>query len=219
VSAPRRCQALAAERASAEEGPVRAAQVGLSRRTLLASLAGCGAAALLSPAGAAPRGHTMQIDFRGTRYLHRWSKNGQHEFTPESEPDLKRWNDMLTLNVHEATGNGEQLADVANRVLANYQRAGKILVTRSTPRTAAKPAEHLIVAVLGTPGLLEAVFARCLLHDGAGMIAVASHRVYGQAVGPQMSEWLKANGPAVEQALMAWNGLPPPSALKALPHS
>lgn len=190
-----------------------------TRRALLATLAAAGAHPLLPALAAAPGGRSpaMTIDFRGTVYLHRWSKDGQHEFTPEGEADLKAWRDMLTLNVHEATTSGEQLADIANRVLANYQRAGKVLVTRSTPRSAGTPAEHLIVAVLGTPQLLEAVFARCRLHDGAGLIAVASHRVYGEGVGPLMSEWLKANGMAVERALMGWTAMPPRAALKALP--
>jgi len=104
-------------------------------------------------------------------------------------------------------------------VFDNYQRSGKILQTRSVPRTAARPAEHLIVAVLGTPDLLEAVFARCLLHDGAGVVAVASHRVYGKAAGAQMSEWLRGNGPQVEQSLMAWSSLPSVASLKRLPTS
>lgn len=147
------------------------------------------------------------------------SKGGQHEFTPADSADLATWRDMLTLNLHAAVTTGEQLAEVANKVLGNYQRAGKILQTRSTPRTAARPAEHLLVAVLGTPDLLEAAFARCLLHDGTGIVAVVSHRVYGKAAGPQMSDWLRANGPQVEQALMAWAALPSVASLNRLPTS
>lgn len=147
----------------------------------------------------------LSLRFRGTEFVHRWSRQGQHEFTPSAQPDLAAWNDMLTLNLHAQATQGEQLAGVANQVLANYQRHGKILQTRSKPRTAREPAEHLIVAVLGTPALLEAAFARCQLHEGTGLVTVVSHRIHGQAAGPAMSTWLQANGAAVEQALMAWN--------------
>ena len=150
----------------------------------------------------------MTLRFHGADFVHRWSKGAQHEFTPPAQADLQRWTDMVTLNVHAGTTQGEQLAVVANTVLGNYQRHGKILQTRSTPRTATQPAEHLIVAVLGTPDLLEATFARCLLSGGSGLVAVYSHRVYGKAVGPAMSQWLAAHGPQVEQALMGWQQMP-----------
>jgi hypothetical protein len=161
----------------------------------------------------------MTLSFRGRSFVHRWSQGDQHEFTPDNDADLKTWRDMITLNVHAQAASGEQLADVANKVLANYQRHGKVLQTRSTPRTTQRPAEHLIVAVLGTPQLLEAVFARCLLHEGAGFIAVVSHRVYGKGVGQDMSQWLAANGAQTEQALMGWGPLPSNSSLKRLTRS
>lgn len=166
-----------------------------------------------------PKGDAMTLTFRGSTFEHRWSKDGQHEFTPPNDTDLAAWRDMITLNLHGTVTQGEQLAELANKVLGNYQRHGKILQTRSTPRTAQQPAEHLIVAVLGTPQLLEAVFARCLLRDGVGLVAVVSHRVYGKAVGPEMSRWLAANGPQVEQALMAWGALPSAASLKRLTRS
>lgn len=183
------------------------------RRQLLAACAGL--ALMPAPTIAAPG--PMTIPFRGTDFLHRWSQQGQHEFTPRDDADLKTWRDMITLNVHDGVRDGEQLAATANQVLANYQRHGRILQTRSVPRTPQRPAEHLIVAVLGTPQLLEAAFARCLLHDGVGLIAVVSHRIHGQAVGPAMSDWLRANGPQVEQAWMGWNALPPVAGLRQLP--
>jgi hypothetical protein len=40
--------------------------------------------------------------FGGTDYVHRWSKNGQNEFTPPNDKDLDRWRDMVTINVNEA---------------------------------------------------------------------------------------------------------------------
>jgi hypothetical protein len=192
------------------------ASIDADRRHVLAALG----AALMPMSGAwaqrsADAGPT--IAFRGTPFVHRWSKAGQHEFTPADSADLASWRDMLTLNLHDSVVRGEQLADLANKVFDNYHRSGKVLQTRSIPRTIARPAEHLIVAVLGTPDLLEAAFARCLLHEGAGLVAVVSHRVYGKAAGPQMSDWLRGNGPPVEQALMAWAALPSVASLNRLP--
>ncbi|HEX8373837.1 MAG TPA: hypothetical protein VF606_01510, partial [Geminicoccaceae bacterium] len=89
------------------------------------------------------------------------------------------------------------------QVLTDYQRDDELLHTRSTPRSATQPAEHLVVAVLRTPELLEASFARRSMKEGAGLVAVFSHRVYGAAAGPDMSRWLTAQGQAAEQALMA----------------
>jgi hypothetical protein len=84
------------------------------------------------------------VTLGGTEYLHRWSKAGQHEFTPRGDEDLAHWRDMVTINVHDAVADGEQLADLANRVVGNYQSHGKILRTDSRPRTAQRPAEHLV---------------------------------------------------------------------------
>ncbi len=194
------------------------------RRRLVHGLLAIGWAVAL-PAATAPPGTAgasrpagrMTIRFDGVDYLHRWSKDGQNEFTPESDPDLAKWRDMLTVNVFEVVHTGEQLAAVANEVLGRYQARGRVLRTDSKPRTADRPAEHLIVAALGDPAFLEAAFARLLLVDGTGYVVVRSHRIYGKAAGPAMSEWLKANGPKVEKALMEWGQVPPRDALKRLP--
>jgi len=158
----------------------------------------------------------ITLNFRGTDFVHRWSKDGQNEFTPRSDSDLATWHDMITVNVHESVANGDQLAELANRIRTNYQRRGKILRTDSKPRTADRPAEHLIAAALGDPNFLEAAFARCALVNGVGFVTVYSHRVYGQAAGPAMSEWLKTNGAPVEKALMDWDKLPSVASLKRL---
>lgn len=161
----------------------------------------------------------MTLNFGGKVYFHRWSKAGQHEFTPQGDEDLSRWRDMVTVNTHEAVRNGEQLAALANSVLSNYQRHGKILRTDSKPRTPQRPAEHLIVAILGNPDLLEASFARIVLIDGVGEAAVYSHRIYGKDAAKLMGEWLQANGPSIEQTLMTWDRIPTPAALRSLPQS
>src|SRR3954469_11498893 len=92
--------------------------------------------ALATSAGLASAADSMKLTFGGQEFIHRWSKDAQHEFTPPAEPDLKSWRTMVTLNVHDKVRNGEQLAQLANSVLGNYQRAGKILRTDSKPRTA-----------------------------------------------------------------------------------
>ena len=192
-----------------------------------AFVASCSCALLLAfapadaqkPVGPAASAKAMRLDFHGTGYVHRWSRDGQNEFTPDGDSDLSRWRDMVTVNVHDNVANGEQLAELANRVLANYQSNGKVLRTDSKPRTPQRPAEHIIVAVLGKPAFLEAAFARFMLAEGKGVVVVYSHRVYGQNAGPAMSEWLQANGPTTENALTSWSGLPSVAALKALPQS
>ena len=159
------------------------------------------------------------LTFGGNVYLHRWSKSSQHEFTPEGDGDLSRWRDMVTMNTHDTVRNGDQLAALANSVLNNYQTHGKIVRTDSKPRTPQRPAEHLIVAILGNHGFLEAAFARIVLVDGVGEAVVYSHRTYGKEAGRLMGEWLQANGASIEKSLMAWDGIPTPGSLRSLPQS
>ena len=179
---------------------------------LLASFdAGCPIDLLAQPAA-----QPMTLSFEGTTYIHRWSKDGQHEFTPKGQEDLSKWTEMVTLNLHPSAHTGDELAQVANGVVANYQRAGKILRTDSKPRTGKTEAEHLAVAILINPAFLEAAFARMLLHDGDGLVVVYSKRVLGAKAGNEMSAWLEKNGPPTESALMAWSGLPPMARIKTL---
>ncbi|MDH5832353.1 hypothetical protein [Luteimonas kalidii] len=166
-------------------------------------------------AGAAPR-EPLVLD--GVTYEHRWSKDGQNEYTPPGHDDLARWEDMVTLIPRPQITDGEALAGLANGVLANYQGAGVILRTDSRPATPAQPAEHLMVAILGGGPMAEAAFARLLLHDGAGLIVVRSRRAYGETAALDIGAWLQAHGAAVEQSLMQWE---PPSmaALQTLPQA
>lgn len=168
-------------------------------------------------ASAERKGAAMTMNFRGMEYLHRWSKDDQHEFTPQGQADLKAWHNMLTINVHAKARDGEQLAQVANTVLGNMKRHGQVLRTHSKARTSSSPAEHLIVAMLGTDEFLEATFIRCMLHGGGALVLVYSHRVYGRKNGgTPMSQWLAANGQATEDALMAMAHLPSLASLSAL---
>jgi len=159
------------------------------------------------------------ITFDGKAFVHRWSKQGQHEFTPTGEDDLARWREMVTIDVHNRVSTGGELADVANRVLANYQRHGKIVRTDSRPRTPEHPAEHFVAAMLAGQSLFEATFARFMLVDGVGAVVVYSRRFYGSEAAADVADWVRAHGPTVEHTLMAWNGMPSIRALNGLPES
>ena len=56
---------------------------------------------------------------------------------------------MITLNGYPDVNDGESLAAKANAVLENYQKhQARVLTTNSVPRTAERPAEHLIAVVV-----------------------------------------------------------------------
>ena len=63
---------------------------------------------------------------------------------------------------------------------------------------------------------METAFARIVLMDGVGVVAVYSHRVYGKQAAEAAGEWLKANGPLLERTLMSWDRIPSLAALKQL---
>jgi hypothetical protein len=174
---------------------------------LVAAALAVGLLACIEPAGAADG--SPAFTFNSVEYFSRWSQGGQHEFTPRGQEDLERWTDMVTINRYTGVKDGDALAERANAVLKNYTKhQAKVLRTASVPRTADKPAEHLVAVVFGRPDFLEAAFARFQLIDGVGVSIVYSRRVYGQKVGNSMSSWLEKNGPAVEKALMDWDGIP-----------
>lgn len=165
----------------------------------------------------APAG--WRLRFRGVDYAHRWSRQGQNEFTPEDQADLSSWQDMLTINVHAHVRTEAQLASLAQGVRRNYQMAGNVLRAVTRPGTESSPTEHLLVAVMGNPQVLEAAFARFKVVDEVALVLVYSHRTYGPGAEPAMVQWLRANGQGVEDALMAWTGWPSVAALQALPQS
>ncbi|CAN5575916.1 hypothetical protein BH11CYA1_BH11CYA1_21040 [soil metagenome] len=171
---------------------------------------------VLAKPGAA---ETLKFSFSDNEYVHRWSHNNQNEFTPEAQPNLEAWKDMVTINLYPSVKTGENLSAAANAVVGKYSEHGKILRTDSKPKTAAKPAEHMIAALLGNPKFLEAVFARFVLSNESGYAIVYSHRVYGEKVGPEMSKWLKDNGAEVEERLMSFDKIPSAKTLGALPQS
>jgi hypothetical protein len=166
-----------------------------------------GIALALSLSQAAEKPKTPAFDFRGVSYFHRWSGNEQQEFTPDKQEDLDHWSDMITINGYPAVRDGDGLAGTANAVLENYKsHGGKILKTSSVPRTADRPAEHFIAVMFARPDLIEIAFARFSLRDGKGHSSVYSHRLYGDKKSDEAIAWLKADGDAVETALMEWEG-------------
>ena len=168
---------------------------------------------------ASPPPAATRLTFHGTDYLHRWSKNGLNEYTPAGQEDLGKWQDMVSVVVHPQVGNGEQLANLANAVLSNYQGAGSILRTDSKPRTPQAEAEHFIAAILGAPRMAEAVFARVVLVDGQGVVVVVSRRAYGPQAAETVGKWVQAHGAGIEAALMGWQAVPRPAALATLPQA
>lgn len=150
-----------------------------------------------------------KVNFRGADYFYRYSKADLHEFTPPGQENLQKWQDMITLNNYPQARDGEALAQVANGVLGAYKGAdAKVIRTSSSPAKPDRPAEHLIVVLFARPDFIEAAFTRFLLKDGVGLGITVSHRKYGPKVGNEMSDWLKANGPAVEKELLALETVP-----------
>ncbi len=182
---------------------------GLRRWAAPLLVVGALSGALAAPAAGGPPATPLTLTFADQTYLLRWSSQHQHEFTPAGQEDLGRWTDMVTINTYPGVRDGEGLAEVANRVLGTYKQNNAVVVrTSSVPRTAERPAEHLIVALFPTRAFSEAVFARLRLADGRGTALIYSHRLYGQKAGEAMAAWLKANGPAVERRLMALDPIP-----------
>ena len=147
------------------------------------------------------------FEFRQVSYFERWSKNDQHEFTPDKQEDLDHWSDMITVNAYPGVDDGEKMAGTANAVLGNYRsHQGKILKTNSVPATSERPAEHFISALFVRPQFVEIAFARFKLVDKKGHSFVYSHRFYGDKATEQMNTWIAANGADVEKALLEWDG-------------
>jgi len=191
--------------------------VALSSSAAVVLLAAGVAATAATPAAAA--GPATSLSFNGVAFQHRWSQGGQNEYTPPGEEDLGAWKSMVTINLHDWARNGDQLAELANRVLGNYQASGRVLRTDSKPRTKDHEAEHFAAVLLGGPNPIEIAFARILLVDGRGVVIVYSRRFSGATVDNDVRTWLAANGESTEKALRSWTGLPSLAAIAALPQA
>lgn len=159
--------------------------------------------------GMPPQSEKPSFTFAKQGYVHRFTKDTLHEFTPKGKPDLKKWIDMVTVNEYADAKDGDGLAAKANAVLDNYKAAKAMVIkTDSKPRTPTKPAEHLIVVLFPRPDFIEAAFARFVMNNGVGASVVYSHRIYGKKAGDAMSSWLKTNGEKTEKELMAMPSVP-----------
>jgi len=192
----------------------------LSSALLLAGALAAPAASIAAPPERAAADATaVAFSFDGTPYVHRWSQKGQNEFTPPAQADLAKWQDMVTVQLYDKVHTADQLAFIANAVLVAYQKAGLIIRTNSLAATAARPAEHMVVAVLDDKGLREMVFARFRLVPEGGEALIYSHRVYGPKPDDTASAWFRENDLPLEKAMMMWTDIPSVAALRALPQS
>jgi hypothetical protein len=163
----------------------------------------------LLPQAAEKKGKVAAFSLAGLKYFHRFTKDDQHEYTPDGQEDLNAWTDMVTIHVYQKAKDGESLAAIANAVLENYKTNKAMVVkTYSVPRANDKPAEHLIVAIFGRPEFIEVAFSRFRMHEGVGGAVIYSHRIYGNNVGNMMSAWLEKHGPTTEGNLMKWVAMP-----------
>jgi hypothetical protein len=188
---------------------------------LASALSPADAADAPAPAPASAAAATAPVfRFDGKPFVHRWSKGGQHEFTPPAQPDLDNWQDMVTVQLYDHVSNADQLAFVANGVLVAYQKSGLIVRTNSLKATPQRPAEHMVVAILQDQGVREMVFARFrLAPEGGGQAVVYSHRVYGMQPDAAASAWFREHDLPLEKAMMTWTDIPSVAALRALPQS
>src|SRR5262245_7385093 len=148
----------------------------------------------LLPAAADKKDKAGAFSFASVKYFHRFTKDDQHEYTPDGQEDLKAWTDMVTINLYRKAKDGDALAATANAVLENYKASrGMVIKTDSVPRTRDRPAEHLIVVIFARPEFIEVAFSRFRMHDAVGSAVIYSHRIYGNRVGDEMSAWLKTN--------------------------
>ena len=163
--------------------------------------AALGAAMLLTARAA----EEQSFVFREVKYFHRWAQGTQQEFTPEKQEDLDHFTDMITVNTYPGVDDNEKMAGTANAVLGNYRsHQGKILKTRSEAGTKERPTEHFISVMFVRPEFVEIAFAHFKLVNKTGHSFVYSHRFYGDDKSEKANAWLKAEGEAVEKALMEW---------------
>ena len=151
----------------------------------------------------------VAFTFANVGYYHRYTKGSLHEFTPKAQTNLQKWTDMFTINDYPTVKTGEALATVANKVLTTYKaNKGIVLQTESVPRTAKKPAEHLIVVLFQRPDFAETAFARFVMSNGKGVSMVYSHRIYGKKAHTEMDAWITKNGGKTTMAVMGIASVP-----------
>jgi hypothetical protein len=181
------------------------------------------AAAQIAANDATAEAKLATVSFNGETYFHRWSQNGQHEFTPSGQADLKRWKDMLTVRVFEQVNNEAQFTGMVRATVANYKKVGVINRVMERPKKTPEGVDEVvIVATLRAGDIIEFVAARFLMRDGVGTLFVASHREYMDRQGIDAAlagDYAKNKQAGVVNALAVWDGAPTLEALQALPRS
>ena len=166
-------------------------------------------------ATAAPK--PPSVVFHGEQYFHRWSMNGQNEYTPKGSEDLAVWSNMLTINSTRV--DPTRMPELASTIRANYEKAGATILRVDSADGPSGKTEYFQAAVFTTAAFMEAAWTRVFLVEGRPLIATYAKRFYGADVGAQMSAWLKQDGPSLEKSLRTWTGAPTLAALEALPQS
>jgi hypothetical protein len=189
----------------------------------VALVGGPPAAAQTATNSATAEAKLATVSFHGETYFHRWSQNGQHEFTPSGQADLKRWKDMVTVRVFEQVTNEAQFTGMVRATVANYKKVGVINRVMERPKkTPDGVDEVVVVATLRAGNIIEFVAARFLMRDGVGTLYVASHREYTDDQGIDSTlegDYVKNKLGRVVNALAVWDGAPALDALRALPRS
>lgn len=165
-------------------------------------------AATHTPKSSAKESTQPAFTFGNVEFFHRYTNENLHEYTPAGQSDLEAWTDMMTVNRHPNITDQDNLENFANAMLKGFDQFGQVIRVDSFLATHDAPDQYLIVAVLGTPELLEAVFARIMLVDGVGTVMMYAHRIYGHDVGDEMSKWLNEHGSKMEEHLLTWKQLP-----------
>jgi hypothetical protein len=169
----------------------------------------------MSLAAAAPK--PSSVVFLGEEYFHRWSMNGQNEYTPKGSEDLSAWSNMLTIN--STPIDPTRMPELASTIRANYEKAGATILRVDSADGPGGKTEYFQAAVFTTATFMEASLTRVFLAEGRPLIATYGKRFYGADVSAQMSAWLKQNSPSVEKNLRTWTGAPSRKALEALPQA
>lgn len=148
------------------------------------------------------------VSFAGAQYVHRFSDGNEyvlmHEFTPRGQSDLQAWTEMLTVTNYRQVNDVDGLATIAEMMLSMYESAGGTIIgTTSFATEDGTQVELLLVGMLYDRTIVEAVFNRFVLHEGAGYNVMFSHRMYGEGVSEAMSDWLQKNGPNTAERLMS----------------
>ena len=164
---------------------------------------------------------SLTFTFDRQNYVNRWSKSGQNEFTPTSEKDLNKWNDMMTVSIFKHLTNlqGVKAASVATQGL--YKSAGVLLDTTNRKK-ADQSEDYLLVGLIEDPNkaYTEIAFTRFMLVKGHGQSIVYSHRIYHS--GPDkavVDSWLATHKATMTDQLANWSDWPGEIALSKLPES